>query len=286
MTNQYAIYLGLDTHRLHLCAIDSAGETLCDEPIPVCEVELTSLIARLSSHGEMLALVHIPQCVASLAPQIVLSLGIDLAFQPALSRTLPAPSLDWTPATVNAHTMAQSAWKSPEGVRGVTIKSAPLAEDHYFSSYAEDLSREILAISRRITRLLTTIHPPLAQTLSIHLQNLGVLDLLIQFGGPTTMRECSDSISQCLHRGPKENVDSLTQDIIHALNKQKTPVEGTQGIELVITQLARQIVHTITLRADLETLKLAYRQAQQRNISHDVDASQITRRVSQYRQDN
>ena len=249
----YAVFLGLDVGKEehHATGLDRAGMRVHDNPLPQSEDKISELLQALSARGRVLVIVDQPASIGALAVEVARDAGIDVAYLPGLAMRRIAdlhPGNAKTDAR-DAYIIAEAARSMPHSLRRVDTGDEALADLEVIVGYDDDLAGEVTRISNRIRGLLTQINPGLERVLGPKATHPAVLELLKRFGGPTGLAGASrrQLLAVAKPRAPR-SYTTLIDDLRHALQAQTVTVPGTRAAELVLPQLATQLVGLLAQR--------------------------------------
>lgn len=247
MDSQFAVVIGLDVGKSahHACALDTEGNRIFDKPLAQDEDQLRTLFETLQDRGPVLMVVDQPNTIGALPIAVARDIGCTVAYLPGLAMRKAAdlyPGRSKTDAR-DAFVIADTARTMPHTLRHVDRDSEVLASLKVLSGFDDDLARERTRALNRLRSLLTQIHPALERafpktTLATDL----VLDLLIQYGGPTGFTAAGrGKVLRYARAHSRRDPSALVETIFAALGEQSVTVPATAAVELVIPRVAAQV---------------------------------------------
>ncbi|WP_116206907.1 IS110 family transposase [Amycolatopsis circi] len=256
MTNDYAVYLGLDVGKgeHHAVGLDAAGKRLHDAPLPNSEPKLRAMFDKLAQHGPLLVVVDQPATIGALPVAVARACGHQVAYLPGLAMRRIAdlyPGNAKTDAR-DAFVIADAARTLPHTLRQINVDDDALAELDVLIGYDDDLAAEATRISNRIRGLLTGIHPALERVLGPKATHLAVLEILSRCGGPAGIRKAGRrKLASIATKNAPRMGAKLVEDILAALDEQTVVVPGTSAADTVLPRLADSLKSVLLQRKNI-----------------------------------
>ena len=251
-----AVYCGIDVGKSHhhAVALTPAGTRIFDKPLPQDETRLRELFSDLGQHGPVMVTVDQPHTIGALPVAIALDMGLVVTYLPGLTMRRIAdlhPGNAKTDAR-DAFVIADAARTLPATLRVITADDEQIADLRVLAGLDDDLAGEVTRITNQIRGLLTDIHPALERAIGPHLDHTVGPAILATFGGPVGLRAAS---SRALHTLIRKHAPRAHQRIFDAiataLSEQSVIVPGSAAADQVLKLRGRQLLETLTARADL-----------------------------------
>jgi transposase len=235
----------------HAVALDAAGKRLHDKELPQDEAALRALFDRLSVHGPVLVVVDQPNNIGALPIAVARDAGCQVAYLPGLAMRRIAdlhPGQAKTDAR-DAYVIAEAARSMPHTLRRVDVGEAALAELDVLVGFDDDLAAEATRLVNRIRGLLGGIHPALERVLGPRTQQVGVLALLMTFGGPVGLRAAGRrKLLSAATKGSARLNPAVIDELLAALDSQTVVVPGTDAAQQVLPRLAKSLAEVLDQR--------------------------------------
>lgn len=259
MINEYEtidVFIGIDVGKSdhHGVALNRAGKKLLDTALPQDETKLKTIITSLSRHGRLLLVVDQPATIGALTVAVAQAAGILVGYLPGLAMRRIAdlhPGEAKTDAR-DAYIIAEAARTMAHTLRSIQVADEQVAELSMLCGFDDDLAKQATATSNRIRGLLTQIHPALERVIGKHLGHQAMVELLIKYPTPATLRRAGRARIQALLRKHAPRAGTRwAADVFDALDQQTVVVQGTDAAGIVLPQLARALSQTRTARAEV-----------------------------------
>ncbi|PID97429.1 MAG: hypothetical protein CSA83_02705 [Actinomycetales bacterium] len=197
--------------------------------MPQDDNELRELFRFLQQRGEVLLVVGEPRTISYLPITVAMDLGCTVAYL-----------FSETPQT-KACTIAELAQQMPDSLK-VVPNDQVFSQLKILAESDEDSAHGITRNINRLDAVLTGIHPELRQALGGKLSNIGTLDLLINYGGPTGLKQAGRTavLKFARNQSRKDPVDFIDA-IFDALDKQTAPIPGPMTAEKIIKYVASHL---------------------------------------------
>jgi transposase len=186
------IFIGVDVGKSdhHAVALDRAGKTLLDKPLPNDEGKLREVIGELKRQGRVLLVVDQPATIGALPVAVAQAEGVLVGYLPGLAmrRIADLHAGEAKTDARDAVVIAQAARTLPHALRSIELADEEIAELSMLCGFDDDLAKQVNATANRIRGLLTQIHPALERVIGPHLDHPAVLDLLQHYPSPAAMK--------------------------------------------------------------------------------------------------
>jgi len=255
---QVDIFIGVDVGKSnhHAVAIDRAGKKLLDRALPQDEAKLRSIIRSVTVKGRVLLVVDQPSTIGALPVAVAQAEGILVGYLPGLAMRRIAdlhPGEAKTDAR-DAAIIAEAARTLPHTLRSIVLADEQAAELSMLCGFDDDLAKQATATSNRIRGLLTQIHPALERVVGKHLDHPAMVELLVKYPTPETLRKAGQKrVAALLSRHAPRAGKTWTQDVFAALGEQTVVVAGTNAAGTVLPQLAAMLKQLRSSRDEILT---------------------------------
>jgi transposase len=250
------VFIGVDVGKSdhHAVALDRAGKTLLDRPLPNDEGRLRELIGELKRQGRVLLVVDQPATIGALPVAVAQAEGVLVGYLPGLAMRRIADLHQGEAKTDarDAAVIAQAARTLPHALRSIQLADEEIAELSMLCGFDDDLVKQVNATANRIRGLLTQIHPALERVIGPHLDHPAILDLLQHYPSPASMKAAGQTRlgNRLVKLAPKIG-HRLAEEITQALSEQTVVVIGTSAAALVLPRLAEQLAGLRRQRAEI-----------------------------------
>ncbi len=248
------VFVGIDVGKgeHHAVALNRAGKTLFDKPLPNDETKMRAVLQQLKRHGLVLVIVDQPATIGALPIAVAQAEGVLVGYLPGFAMRRIAdlhPGEAKTDAR-DAAIIAQAARTLPHALRSIQMADESVAELSMLCGFDDDVLGQITATSNRVRGLLTQIHPALERVIGPHLDHPAVLDLLLRYPTPAAMQKAGTTrLAARLTKLAPRMGSRLAVDIVEALHAQTVVVVGTNAAALVLPRLAEQLAALRRARA-------------------------------------
>lgn len=253
------VFVGIDVGKgeHHAVALNRAGKSLYDKPLPNDEAKMRDVLQHLKHHGNVLVVVDQPATIGALPIAVAQAEGVLVGYLPGLAMRRIAdlhPGEAKTDAR-DAAIIAQAARTLPHALRSIQVADESVAELSMLCGFDDDVLGQITATSNRVRGLLTQIHPALERVIGPHLDHPAVLDLLQRYPSPAAMQQAGPQrLATRLRRLAPRMGHRLASEIMDALAAQTVVVVGTNAAAVVLPRLAEQLAALRRQRAEIAVM--------------------------------
>ncbi|GAC1457039.1 MAG: IS110 family transposase [Pseudarthrobacter sp.] len=252
------IFIGVDVGKSnhHAVGIDRQGKKILDRALPQDEAKLRSIINAVAGKGRVLLVVDQPSTIGALPVAVAQAEGIMVGYLPGLAMRRIAdlhPGEAKTDAR-DAAIIAEAARSLPHTLRSIVVADEQAAELSMLCGFDDDLAKQATATSNRIRGLLTQVHPALERVIGKHLDHPAMVELLVKYPTPSTLRKAGQArVAALLSRYAPRAGKGWAAEVFTALAEQTVVVAGTSAAGIVLPQLAGMLKQLRTSRDEILT---------------------------------
>ncbi|GAB2866925.1 MAG: IS110 family transposase [Micrococcaceae bacterium] len=254
--DQYALFIGLDVGKSehHATALTSQADKVYDKALPNSEPKLQQLLTSLvAKYGPALLVVDQPATIGALPVAVAQSLDeVEVAYLPGLTMRRVADLHAGSAKTDarDAYIIAETARTMPTALRAIADSDEQIAELAVLAGFDDDLLAQTTATRNRLRGVLTQIHPGLERVVGPKLHHNGVLDALIRWPTPHTLKTAGRGhVRKRIAKHNPRLAAKLTEQVFDALDAQTVVVPGTNAAATIVPMLADQLTELYTQRA-------------------------------------
>ncbi len=258
----YDVVVGVDVGKSfhHLYAIGKGGEELENKQVVQCEQILIDTFREFKTQGSVLVVVDQPNNIGSLAISCARKTGCDVSYLPGLAMRRAAGIIPGDAKTDarDAYVIALTAYSMPLSLRPVQRQDALRADLLALAAFDDDCRCDMTREKNRLRAHLVEVHPAFEQALKDDIDSTFVLNMLMKFSGPWTMKNNIGRVKRWV-KTQSRVPQALFERLMGSLSEMHFALEGsTLREEIAIPSCARRIAELKECRkktqARMETL--------------------------------